>query len=103
MVLEHIQNLGGTAVFIPSVKGQVQHRLPRVPQVGGVILGQSLLGGAAHRRLPLGLEAEPPGAGLHRPGGQRVEQQHHSQGHGAKANHRIPFSHKNHPGQAYAA
>ena len=52
MVLQHVQDLGGVAVLISAVKGEVEDLLGRVPHIIGVVLGQGLGGGVAHRGLP---------------------------------------------------
>ena len=52
MVLQHVQDLGGVAVLISAVKGEVEDLLGRVPHIVGVVLGQGLGGGVAHRGFP---------------------------------------------------
>lgn len=52
MVLQHVQDLGGVAVLISAVKGEVEDLLGRVPHIVGVVLGQGLGGGVAHRGSP---------------------------------------------------
>ena len=60
MLLQHVQNLGGVAVFVAGVKGEVEHLLPFRSPVQGVVLGQVFAVRVADGRLALLLEAQPP-------------------------------------------
>ena len=63
MLFQGVQDLFRVAVFIAAVKGQVDDLLGRVPQEPGVVLGQVLHRGVAHRGLALVGEGEAPVVG----------------------------------------
>ena len=63
VLFQRVQDRGGVAVFIATVKSEVDHLFGGVAQVIGVVLCQLLYGGVPHRGLPLGGEGKSPVVG----------------------------------------
>ena len=62
--LEHVENLGGAAVFVAGVEGQADLGLRRVAEVLGVIGVQGRLADVAGGGAAFLLKAQAPGAGF---------------------------------------
>ena len=64
VLFQRIQNRLRAAVFIPGIKGEINHLLLGVAQIGCIKPLQLIHAGVAHRRHSRLPEAESPGAGL---------------------------------------
>ena len=64
MLFERVENGWGIAVFVPGVKGEIDHLFVGIPGIIGVILRQKFACRVADRRFAFLLEAQPPVSGL---------------------------------------
>ena len=65
LILQNVQNLFGTAVFITGIEGQIQHFFSGVSQIGRMVGFQLVPGCIADGRCALLPEGKPPASGFH--------------------------------------